>query len=452
MLSIPKKEANLFVKSEVSKKYPWLVLAMCKNHKVPYLSQADFKKLPQEKKDFLTLKWGYLFGLAQNEWEVILKFEKNENKVKIDCELCGQKELDLLSKIKNTENNNILTVGSTCIEKFNKIQNNLFTDYKQHLKVKKLKEKIVFNEEYIEQKFSGIISTIKEFKEVQHNDSIILNEELADNYKRILRIIETDYKEQLELKQSKIDMKLVQSTYFMTQDFLKDLKIYKEKCKSKVWGITPEIAKWCNKNGSPELLKLLQNSEEINKYTVDQIREENHLYNVVNKFKSLLEKNNIRLIKNNKNSFNVISNMRNNIIIVVDTIQFLTKNKDYLFNNKKIKIEIQELLKIGNISSTSYDETTNLICRHGNFKEHYKFYYADTSINEIAYIAKDNHTICVLNYQSFIQNFKYYIYENKIDMKKNKILLNYLQETSIKYEENDYKYHLKQLGIFINKN
>jgi len=28
MLSIPKKEANLFVKSKVSKKYPWLISAI----------------------------------------------------------------------------------------------------------------------------------------------------------------------------------------------------------------------------------------------------------------------------------------------------------------------------------------------------------------------------------------------------------------------------------------
>ena len=45
MLSIPKKEANLFVKSEVSKKYPWLISALIENHKFPYLPKNDFKKL-----------------------------------------------------------------------------------------------------------------------------------------------------------------------------------------------------------------------------------------------------------------------------------------------------------------------------------------------------------------------------------------------------------------------
>ncbi|MBQ8192601.1 MAG: hypothetical protein IJZ46_00795 [Bacilli bacterium] len=451
MQSIPKKEANLFVKSEVSKKYSWLTSAIIENHKFPYLPKKDFKKLSQDHQDFLQLRWGELFGLAQDEWKVTSKFKKNENEIEIDCELCGHKELDLLSEIENMENGNRLIVGSTCIEKFDKIQNNSASDYRKYQKDKKIKERIVSNEEQIEQQFSGIISTIREFKNIQNNDSIILNKQLTDDYKRILRIVESDYEKQLKLKQSKIDIKVVQSTYLMTQKFLNDLKVYEDNCKSQVWGITPEIARWCNKYGSTKLLDLLKNFGEINKYTVDQIKEENHLYNVVNQFKNLFDDNNMRLTKNNKSSFNVISNMRNKIIIVVDTIQFLKLKKDYLFDDKNTKIDTKELLRISKISSKSYNDATNLICRHGNFKNQYKFYYADSSINEISYIDKKNHKVCVLDYNSFIQKFKYYIYENKIDMKKNQALLDYVQKKSIKYEKNDYIYHLKQLGIIINK-
>ena len=36
-------------------------------------------------------------------------------------------------------------------------------------------------------------------------------------------------------------------------------------------------------------------------------------------------------------------------------------------------------------------------------------------------------------------------------MKKNQALLKYMQDNSIKYEESDYRYHLKQLGIFIDR-
>ena len=43
----------------------------------------------------------------------------------------------------------------------------------------------------------------------------------------------------------------------------------------------------------------------------------------------------------------------------------------------------------------------------------------------------------------FVQKFKYYVYESKIDIKKNQALLNYVQENSVKYEQNDYRYHLK---------
>lgn len=449
MLSIAQKEANLFVQSEVSKQYLWLVTALVTNHTIPNLSKKDFGKLSKEHQNFLNLKWGELFWLAQSEWKTTSKFQKNESKTQIDCELCGHKELDLLSEIENMRNGKKLIVGSTCIAKFDKIQNNSVADYRKYQKERKMQEKIVLNEEYIEQKYNGIIQIIREFREVQNSDSVILDKKLADDYKRILGIVESDYEKQLKLAQSKIDLKIIQSTYSIVQGFLNDLKEYKVKCKSKLWGITPEIARWCHKNGSLRLLELLQNFGEINKYTVDQIKEDNHLYNVVMRFNGLFENNNIKLIKNNKSSFSIISNTRSNIVIIIDTIQFLTLNKEYLFGDKQIKLNIKDLIRIGKISSQSYDDATNLICRHGNFKQHYKYYYADTSINEIAYVNKNSHKICVLDYNLFIQKFKYYVYENKIDMKKNQALLKYMQDNSIKYEESDYRYHLKQLGIFI---
>lgn len=130
-----------------------------------------------------------------------------------------------------------------------------------------------------------------------------------------------------------MNMRIIESTYSIIQEFLKDLKDYTENCKIQPWGITPEIARWCNKYGSAELVKFLQKFGTINKYTVAQIKEENYLKNIVNQFSSLFKNNNIRLIKNNKSTFNVISNIRNNIIIIVNTIKFLDIKKEYLFDD-----------------------------------------------------------------------------------------------------------------------
>lgn len=451
MQSISRKEATLFVKSNASKEYEWLISAITENHKFPHLSNKDFKKLSQEHQKFLQLKWKELFGLVQDEWKVTSKFEKNDNNIKIDCELCGHKDLEVLSEIENMENHNKLIIGSTCIEKFDKIKDNSVSDYNQYKKEKKLQERIVSNEEYIEQQFSGIISAIKKFKNVQNDDSIILNEQLAENYKRILKIVESDYEQQLKLKQSKMNMRIIESTYSIIQEFLKNLKVYTENCKIQPWGITPEIARWCNKYGSAELVKFLQKFGTINKYTVAQIKEETYLKNIVNQFSSLFKNNNIRLIKINKSTFNVISNIRNNIIIIVNTIKFLDIKKEYLFDDKNINIDIKELLNVGKISSQSYNNADSYICRHSNFKKQYKFYYAEPSINEIAYIDKINHEICVLDYDYFIEKFKYYIYEKNIELKENQVLLDYVQKNSTKYDQNDYKDHLKKLGIIINK-
>lgn len=44
MQSISRKEAVLFVKSNTSKRYEWLISAITENHKFPHLSNKDFKK------------------------------------------------------------------------------------------------------------------------------------------------------------------------------------------------------------------------------------------------------------------------------------------------------------------------------------------------------------------------------------------------------------------------
>lgn len=451
MLSIPIKEANLFVKSQVSRKYPWLINAMIDNHRLPCLPQKDFNKLSKEHQDFLNLRWGTLFGLAQDEWKVNKKFIKNEEKCRIDCELCGHKELDLLSEIENIENGNKFTVGSTCIEKFEKIKNNNSTDYKNYQKLKKQKERITLNEEYIEQQVSGIVQLVRNFKEISNNKSIILNEKLQKDYNRIQGIIESDYEEQLKLLKNRIDLRKIQSTFSIITQFMQKLKIYIDDCKSKDWGINPDIARWCYNFGTEELIRLLQNFGKINKYTVDQIKEEKHLKNTISKFGDLFQENNIKLLNINANTFSVTSNIRSNIVIDVNTIQFINLKKDYLFDKKNTKIKINELLKISKINSQSFDAATTLICRNGKFKEVYKKFYSDNSINEIAFLNTTNKEIYTVNYNNFIQSFKHYIFEKKIDITQNQKLIDYIDSKSTKYSKSDYDEHLRLYGININK-
>ena len=451
MESISRKEANLFVKSEVSKGYPWLVFAMTKNNKFPSLSKKDFKKLSIEQQNFLNLKWGELFKLSQDEWKVISKFADNDSGTIIDCELCGHEKLNSISEIENMENGTKLIVGSTCINKFDKIQNNSLKDYKEYQKDKQIKERIVYNEEFIEQHFKGIIQAIKDFKEITIDDSVILNRELTNDYNRISKIIKSDYEPQLKKTQSKIDLDIINSTYAIIKDFFVKLNAYKEECKNKRWGITPQIARWCHKNGSPQLIELLQNFGEINIYTVDQIEENDYLNNVISLFKPLLKSNNMKLISNNASSFSIEVNIRKNIVLIVNTIQFLKSNKSYLFDNKKIKLKIVELLNFSKISSKSYNYSLKFICKHPFFRENYKLYYDDTELNEVAFIDLKTEKILVLDYKLFIQEFKKYIYIDKINFKENNSLLNYIKNNSITYSKNDYKYHLKQFEINIDK-
>ena len=433
----------------ISKQYPWLTEKITLNHRKPRLSSKDFKDLSLEHQNFLSNNWYDIFKLTQKEWKVRY-IDENYQHQKIDCELCGQKDLDSISVIENIHNGIKLKVGSTCIKKFIDIENNSIEDRKKYEKAKKEKEKILLNKEYCETNVNGILQLINDFNAVSKDKSIILNNLLQNEYNKVNRIIDEDYNQQLTIAKNKINIKKIECVFSFIKDFMNKLNIYLKDCKEKEWGIKPEIAVWCHNSNNTQLIQSLQNFGEINIYTVDKIYEPNYLKNTVLKFKELFELNNIILNSNNSDSFNITLKNRMDISLKVNTVNFIELKKDYLFENNT-DINLNKLLNISTIIKSSYFNVVNTLLQSKEFNRLFKIFFEDTGINELAFLNKNDNMIYTVNYKKFIQFVKYFIFENKITNFQINQIINFVKSNAIKYNKTDYAEHLLLYNIKLNK-
>ena len=150
-----RKVANLFVLSEISKQHPKIVNAMSYVDNFPRMTKKDFEQLPPYLQNFLLNEWNNIFEVAEKEW-IAIPYEEESKGQKIDCQLCGHKNIDLLYKIRNLENKKELIVGSECIKYFDSIKNNSKEDRKLYAKERREKQKVLKNISYAESISLGI--------------------------------------------------------------------------------------------------------------------------------------------------------------------------------------------------------------------------------------------------------------------------------------------------------
>lgn len=438
-----RKVANLFVLSEISKQHPKIVNAMSYVDNFPRMTKKDFEQLPPYLQNFLLNEWNNIFEVAEKEW-IAIPYEEESKGQKIDCQLCGHKNIDLLYKIRNLENKKELIVGSECIKYFDSIKNNSKEDRKLYAKERREKQKVLKNISYAESISLGIDDKVKSFKRIHEDHSFIMSKDLEDEYKRITKLIKEDYDMELKKPKSKIDRRKIINVTSQITEFELEISKFKQKYKNDKWKITEAMANWCYCNEKVELIERLRTTEKIDLSTVDQIKEKNYLNFIVEEFRAFLKFNHFKLIKNNTNNFNVVSNYYERIIIIVDTIEFLKKYKKNLFTKKYQTVSMKDLLSVSKISKDNYDICADAICR--KCRQDYKYKCQDANINEIAFISGNR--ILALDYAKFIDNFKNHIFKKEMDSKTNNKVIKYIEEKSKEYSDKDYSAHLKILGIF----
>ena len=141
-MTVPKfgyseEERNIFLRSNILKdKHPSLYQYMnsharAKKTSVEVSTDSEVAVLLNRPNNYLTA----LFDQAQDEWTIvkrgILPEYREDTLRKTECELCGQKHLRHVYKMKNKLNENCMEIGSTCYEKYNFDKNNADPEHRK---------------------------------------------------------------------------------------------------------------------------------------------------------------------------------------------------------------------------------------------------------------------------------------------------------------------------------
>lgn len=142
------EEISLLVNSDCTSRYQRLLnlLIKFKYEKRPiYLDDIEsIKDNDNETYSILAYSFKELVNEGSSEWKQ-LGYTDLDNRV---CQLCGNTRLEHNFKIKNIKNGNELIVGSSCIDKFPKMNSNGINTKKEIKKAKMIERINIFNNKY----------------------------------------------------------------------------------------------------------------------------------------------------------------------------------------------------------------------------------------------------------------------------------------------------------------
>ena len=440
---IKRKQATLYVESEISKNAIWLKKKMAENKEYPHLTRNEYNLLDDSQKRYIDNRFGELLRFAISEWVVEYdRKEKNENQI-INCELCGEKNIKYISKIKNPKNNKSLIVGSSCITDYSEMKDAYGKTLSQLRKESSsTTNKILKNEEILEKRIPNILNNIDTFNKIMYENEYIIRTDIEKKYEYLNKEINNKYNKYLKLKKINEEKLLeIENINSRVLEFIKKINEYIEECDNDVYGIDKNISRWCYSNPNYNLLSKLKKDGKITKDTISQIKEPKFLEKIILEFKDLFTSNNIHLKNNNIGKYFKASINDCNIYIDIDSSNFIDDYKDYLYGEKNIKINKDDLINDCIISDKkSLDNSLQLIINSNVSKSQYKYKFSDISLNEISFYNKIERKFYVLKYREFINTFKICILKDKVEKEVKKIL-DYISKNSEIYSYSDYKEH-----------
>lgn len=449
---IKRKEATLYVKSKISENVSWLKEKLTKNKEYPYLSEDEYNSLEDSQKRFIDNRFRELLDYSISEW--VIEYdnrEKNDEKV-INCELCGQKNIQLLSKINNPKNNSSMIVGSSCINNYTQMKDAYGKTLGQIRKESNsITNRRLKNEEILEKKFPNILNNIDKFNKIMSGNEYIIRGDIERAYRKLNSDINNKYSKYIKLKNISDKRFLeIEDINNRILQFFKAYENYIYECEKNIFGLTRNICKWCNLHYDYNLISKLTKDGKITKETISQIKEPAFLEQMILQFKEQLTLNKL-LLKNGSigRSFKV-SIDNGNIYFDVDSGSFIDDYKDFLFNEVSvIRINKDQLIKNAIISDTqSLNNALSLIINSNISKSEYKYRFSDLSFNELSFYNKKDKMFYVVKFKEFINYFKICILKNKVNSKKDEIL-KYIKDISELYSYSDYSEHLRNYGYNI---
>lgn len=347
MLIIKKEHINLSIYSDYIKEYPKLLdlfkefkrTQNNKNMKEEYI--ADLKN--KDKETYLLLHYGFKDFID----EVSLEWKQHKKMSDIvlgeQCELCGNEKTKYLFKIVNIKNNNELKVGSSCINKFPKIEYN-----KKDIKESKSKYQIIERKKIINAKYENeiIINNCKDIEGLLDfwrtyflEFDILLPKDIKNNFDVLISESCIFYD---KFVNSKISIKKLDdfNEYIKRINNLKEnaINFYNENYNNR-YICDKKIIYWINRTYNnhnnikkDDIIKsIIDNDGFINEKIANKI----YSINFVNKFNyeihNLFQSNNFKLIEINEDNVIISYKTYENI-----NIRFYSSLKKFVENFSKI--------------------------------------------------------------------------------------------------------------------
>lgn len=215
------------------------------------------------------------------------------------------------------------------------------------------------------------------------------------------------------------------------------------------YGISNKVWKWCD-DYDDDLFTCLKNNGRIDRRTIGRIKEPKFLNNFMNLMKPLLVRNDIKIIKMKGAVTQVNCPQLENIILDLDSSEFLKSYKEYIFDKKDFHIHTSEILQLSKISDEkSLDVALNIL--HKKFINHFYIRFSDSNINEIAFKKIQTGEIFNIEYKRFVNRFLAWINIENSNYSKGMLteIEVYIQDFTLTIYKNDEEYmeHLELYNI-----
>lgn len=432
----------------------WLNDVLIGQKAFPYLTEEEFKSLNDSQKSFVDNRFNKVLNDILTEW-IIEVFNKEKHELDTEdleafksvrcCELCGNKNIKYISKIRNHISNKFLFVGSECIKNYDQIKDSSGQSFGQLLKLKKEKECIRKNEYNFEKNNPGLLKNIDRFYNFENENDILLT---MDFERKKLDLIDKVKKFNQYKTLKSVSSKRLGEIKVISDDLSRFFRAYDNyvyQSKNNIYGITKEITFLC-KTLDERVVKKIKEQGEITQDTISYIKEPKFLSKVIPLFEPLLKNNNLKLGKGNVGLTFQLS-LNNNLFFGVNSLEFLSDYKEYLWDSDIVKvINVDKLIKSANISTKdSLEKALSIIdfIQLRAYDIELKFY--DVAIDELAFKYKGY--FYVVELKKFINNYKIAIINDNFDSSLYNNMVDYIIKCNDFYSYADYREHLKQYHI-----
>lgn len=447
MIILTQKQCVLFFYSEYSKNFDTLRNFILKKGLKPTIKTEDLPEFSKEDRDLVLNRFDELLDLAKQEWKTASSI-LNEKEKKIECELCGHKPLKDHFKIYNTINGKELIVGSSCIKTYN-FMSPSGKDIKQIIHEQEAQTALIRNQNKVFEINHSIISDMKRFENLKRECEFLTNnlDAMVENckgyYKKYDKLIR---------KKSALNDKNLQDIiqyHRKIHNVLAEIDEFIKFSECNKYGISNKVWKWCDEYDK-DLFTCLKYNGRIDRRTVGRIKEPKFLNKFMNLMKPLLIRNDIKIIKMKGAATQIKCLQLENIILDLDSSEFLKNYKEYIFDKENFHIHTSEILQLSKISDEkSLDVALNIL--HKKFINHFYIRFSDNNINEIAFKKIQTGEIFNVEYKRFINRFLAWIDLEKSNCSKGMLteIEVYIQNFTLSTYKNDEEYmeHLELYNI-----